>query len=188
MPPNRDSVSATETAEAEATLETTIIHPDSSTSRGASFEFGLKAFEQQLFIRPGDFANFANFEFVGVNSSTVSLFNSFKDNGDQFNPRFSLNSVSTNVKLGTLEPGDTVSYVYQLTAEGTTHGGEHGFVAFLGDPFGADVISGNLVPTIEALPTAGVPEPSTWAMMVLGFAGLAFAGWRRAAKRGAALA
>lgn len=30
------------------------------------------------------------------------------------------------------------------------------------------------------------PEPSTWAMMVLGFAGLAFAGWRRAAKRGAA--
>lgn len=33
-----------------------------------------------------------------------------------------------------------------------------------------------------------VPEPSTWAMMVLGFAGLAFAGWRRAAKRGAALA
>jgi PEP-CTERM motif len=33
-----------------------------------------------------------------------------------------------------------------------------------------------------------VPEPSTWAMMVLGFAGLAFAGVRRAAKRGAALA
>ena len=33
-----------------------------------------------------------------------------------------------------------------------------------------------------------VPEPSTWAMMAVGFAGLAFAGWRRAAKRGAALA
>ena len=44
-----------------------------------------------------------------------------------------------NIKLGTLEPGDTVSYVYQLTAEGTTHGGEQGFVAFLGDPFGEDV-------------------------------------------------
>jgi uncharacterized membrane protein len=26
----------------------------------------------------------------------------------------------------------------------------------------------------------GVPEPSTWAMMLLGFAGLAFAGYRRA--------
>ena len=33
-----------------------------------------------------------------------------------------------------------------------------------------------------------VPEPSTWAMMALGFAGLAFAGWRQASKRGAALA
>lgn len=33
-----------------------------------------------------------------------------------------------------------------------------------------------------------VPEPATWAMMILGFAGLAFAGWRRAAKRDAVLA
>jgi hypothetical protein len=33
-----------------------------------------------------------------------------------------------------------------------------------------------------------VPEPSTWAMMALGFVGLAFAGWRRAAKREAVLA
>ena len=37
--------------------------------------------------------------------------------------------------------------------------------------------------------TAGtVPEPSTWAMLLLGFAGLGFAGWRRAAKREAELA
>jgi hypothetical protein len=27
--------------------------------------------------------------------------------------------------------------------------------------------------------TANVPEPSTWAMMLLGFAGLGFAGYRR---------
>jgi hypothetical protein len=31
-------------------------------------------------------------------------------------------------------------------------------------------------------PTPGVPEPSTWAMMLLGFAGLGFAGFRRASK------
>lgn len=30
-----------------------------------------------------------------------------------------------------------------------------------------------------------VPEPSTWALMLLGFAGLGFAGWRRAAARAA---
>ena len=33
-----------------------------------------------------------------------------------------------------------------------------------------------------------VPEPTTWAMMLLGFAGLAYASWRRGAKREAALA
>jgi hypothetical protein len=31
-------------------------------------------------------------------------------------------------------------------------------------------------------PTPGVPEPSTWAMMLIGFAGLGFAGFRRASK------
>jgi hypothetical protein len=183
VPPFRDSFSATESAQAEATLAAIITHPDSTISPGTSFEFGLRAFEHQLVSGPGSFPNFADVGFLGANKTTVSLFDSFKDNGDRFNPRFSLDSVSTNVKIGTLEPGDTVSYVYKLTAEGTTHGGEQGFVAFLGDPFGLDVISGNLVPAIEALPAAGVPEPSTWAMMVLGFVGLAFAGWRRAAKR-----
>src|SRR5262249_49601449 len=129
VPPNRDSFSATETAEARATLEATIIHPDSSTSHGASFEFGLRTFERQLVIRPGDFANFADVQFLGINNSTLSLFDSFKDNGDRFNPRFSLDSVFANIKLGELQPGDTVSYTYQLTAVGTTHGAEQGYVA-----------------------------------------------------------
>jgi hypothetical protein len=35
---------------------------------------------------------------------------------------------------------------------------------------------------------AGVPEPSTWAMILLGFAGLAFAGYRRANRPTATLA
>jgi hypothetical protein len=30
--------------------------------------------------------------------------------------------------------------------------------------------------------TPGVPEPSTWAMMLLGFAGLGFLGYRQTAK------
>ncbi len=33
--------------------------------------------------------------------------------------------------------------------------------------------------------TATVPEPSTWAMMMLGFAGLGFAGYRRSRKAAA---
>ena len=162
VPPDRSSFSATETAEAKATLTTTIIHPDTTTSPGGSFEFGLRAFETQLFGSQGDFKNFAQFQALGVNKSTVGLFDSFKDNGDDFNPRFSLDSVTTNVTLGTLQPGDTVSYTYQLTAQGTTNGGEQGFVAFLGDPFGLDVTSGNLI-----LSTASVPEPATWLISVI---------------------
>jgi apolipoprotein N-acyltransferase len=37
-----------------------------------------------------------------------------------------------------------------------------------------------------ALPTAAVPEPSTWAMLFAGFAGLAFLGWGRTRKVAAA--
>ena len=163
VPPNRDSVSATETAEAKATLETTITHADSSTSPGRSFEFGLRTFERQLVLGPGVFENFADVGFLGANNSTVSLFNSFKDNGDPFNPRFSLDSVSTDIKLGTLQPGDTVSYIYKLAAQGTTHGSEQGYVAFLGDPFGLDVTSGNLI-----LSATAVPEPAPWMLTMVG--------------------
>src|SRR5262249_27301212 len=174
---------ATETAEAKATLEATIIHPDLSTSRGASFEFGLRTFERQLILGPGHFENFADVGFLGANNNTVDLFQSFKDNGDPFNPRFTVNSVTANVKLGTLEPGDTVSYVYKLTAEGTTHGAEQGFMAFLGDPFGVTVVAGNLVLSTDGLPGTSVPEPATWLMMVVGLGAVAGLGRRRSGRR-----
>jgi hypothetical protein len=35
-----------------------------------------------------------------------------------------------------------------------------------------------------SLPGSGVPEPSTWAMMALGFAGLGYAAFRRSSKKG----
>jgi PEP-CTERM motif len=48
---------------------------------------------------------------------------------------------------------------------------------------GTDIVGGTPAPTFNAafsLNGSVVPEPSTWAMMLLGFAGLGFAGYRRA--------
>lgn len=163
--PNRDSINAQETADARATLETTIIHANGSTTPERSFEYGLRAFEQQVPLGPGIFENFADVDFIGASNA---LFSSFQFKGDQFNPRFTVSDVSTDVKLGDLEPGDTVRYIYKLTAQGTTAGGERGYVAFLGDPFGLQATGGNLV-----LTTAAVPEPSTWVLCALGLAGVA---------------
>jgi PEP-CTERM motif len=45
-----------------------------------------------------------------------------------------------------------------------------------------NVTGANLVRGPYQTFVAGAPEPSTWAMMLVGFAGLGFAGWRKAAK------
>jgi hypothetical protein len=51
--------------------------------------------------------------------------------------------------------------------------------------------AGTLTPGTETAVfsfTNAVPEPSTWAMMLLGFAGLGFVGYRQAKKKGASFA
>ncbi len=53
-----------------------------------------------------------------------------------------------------------------------------GDALFLGGAAGATTLSDLYLP--GAIPN-GVPEPSTWAMMLMGFAGLAAAGYRRKA-------
>ena len=43
-----------------------------------------------------------------------------------------------------------------------------------------------VVTLVSSVTTRAVPEPSTWAMMLIGFAGLGFAGYKRARGRRAA--
>jgi PEP-CTERM motif len=181
VPPNLTHPSATETASAIAMVTSVITHPDGTFSRGADFEFGLKAFELQAPLGPSNFANAGVIDFVDVGTGfpTVDLFKTLRDNfvaGEHnFTPQWTIDSVSTSVKLGTLKTGDIVSYVYTLSAQGTTRGGEQGYDAFLGDPFGVDIVSGNLVPEV----TLSVPEPETALLLLAGLCGL---GWRRRAR------
>jgi hypothetical protein len=56
---------------------------------------------------------------------------------------------------------------------------------------GQDIVGGDPFPTFNAAFSVSgnvVPEPSTWAMMLLGFVGLGFAGYRHARRAGAASA
>lgn len=176
IPPNRDNPSFTETAQATARVDTVITHLDGTFSQGGSFEFGLREFETQL---PDDFRgnllNFADLDLIGTDSP---LFASLHEDFDfpQSRVRWRIDSISTDVDLGLLHTGDTLAYVYTLTAEGTTHGFERGYDAFLGDPFGVDVVTNNLSATVTL---ADVPEASTCALMLLGLAGLFGWRWRR---------
>ena len=47
---------------------------------------------------------------------------------------------------------------------------------------GTDIVGAGAFNAAFSLTGSTVPEPSTWAMMLLGFAGLGFAAYRRASK------
>ena len=92
--------------------------------------------------------------------------------------KWGIDSVSTDVDLGLLHTGDTLAYILYAHRGGTTQGFERGYDAFLGDPFGVDVVDGNLSVTVAP---AAAPEPSTSALTLLGITGLLV--WRRRAHR-----
>jgi hypothetical protein len=177
IPPNRDNPSFTETAQAVANVDTVITHPDGTCSGGGSFEFGLRELETQIPNPAGGLLNFGDMELIGTDGP---LFASLHEDFDfpQSRVRWRIDPVSTDVDLGLLRTGDTLAYIYTLTAEGTTPGFERGYDAFLGDPFGVDVVGRNLSVTVAP---AAAPEPSTSALTLLGITG--FLVWRRRAHR-----
>ena len=173
VPPRRTGISDTETAVAGAILTSQITHPDLTISRGGGLEVGLNLGEVQ-FPSGSDILNVAQLETLGQTGmfGKAPVFS-----GDDFDPVYTLDSISTTVHLGTMHTGDILSFVYTLDAFGTTHGFERGYFAFIGDPFGVDVIGDNL--QIEVTPAAtDTPEASTSWLMALGLT-FVFLGRRR---------
>ena len=183
VPPRRTGLSNTETAEADARVDMVITHPDGSMLQGI-FEFGIREFEKQIPSGP-DLLNIADKKIL-EHPNPLFFTPVLHFNGDDFNPSYTLNPVSFDLDLGVIQPGDTMSWVYTLTAEGTTHGFEQGYFAFLGDPFGGESTSGSLVERtspsgsgnpIEIVSPSPVPEPGTSSLMLLGAAGLLVSRW-----------
>ena len=154
-------------------MDSVITHPDGSMVQGL-FEFGLREFETQV-PSGKDLLNLADKQIL-EHPNPLVFTPTLRFNGDDFNPSYTLDPVALDLDLGVIQPGDTMSWVYTLTAQGTTHGFERGYFAFLGDPFGGEVVTGNLIETIGA--SAEAPEANTSALILLGFAGLLMRHWR----------
>ena len=122
--------------------------------------------ESSLVFDPGNSVSIDGtkivFDFLnGANPST--LFKSGAFNLDAFFAESDGSLFSNDFNLRSLFAGDT--FATNLRGFG---------IAGLGANGGVDLLE-----------TSGVPEPSTWAMMLLGFAGLGFVGYRKAQKKAA---
>ena len=128
-----------------------------------------------------------SFTGTGVTSYIINVIGDFTDpssthfNVDQEDALFNFEDATT-VNLGQwgasiLAPDAAVKITSGGNIEGSLFAKQ-----FLG---GGELHNNNLfngaLPT-TALVTAPVPEPSTWAMLIAGFAGLAYLGWRKARK------
>jgi PEP-CTERM motif len=123
----------------------------------------------------------------GVTSYIINVIGNFTDpssthfNVDQEDALFNFENAAT-VNLGQwgasiLAPDAAV----KITSGGNIEGSLFA-QSFLG---GGELHNNNLFN--GALPSAAAPEPSTWAMLIVGFAGLGILGWRKA-HRGALVA
>ena len=77
--------------------------------------------------------------------------------------------------------GLTAGGLYDLSGDQLYTGGE-------GDPTftpGVYTLANSLSESIDFVTLTAVPEPATWAMLLMGFAGLGWAGYRRAKRRAA---
>ena len=82
-------------------------------------------------------------------------------------------SVEYNIGATVNDPTEA-GYFNTLVANGFNYTDGHGIRALVPDPYGT---------TQEMIvQTAAVPEPSTWAMMILGFCGIGFMAYRRKSK------
>ena len=172
VPPNRDGYSNTETARATVQMSSLVTHADGTTSPGRGMSLQLSVQEYQAPVGPDVYANFA---YVSATGDWDPLWLDVADNDSLDNPEWANAPFGGNAVLGVVQSGDTVSWVYSLLATGTTLGHEHGFYAYIGDPFGLDVVGGNLV-----VSTSPVPEPQSWLLLACG---LAMVGWRQRASR-----
>ncbi len=135
-----------------------------------------------------------SFAGAGVTSYVINVIGNFTDpssthfNVDQQDALFNFENATT-VNLGQWGASILAPDAALKIASGGNIEGSVFAASFLG---GGELHNNNLfngvLPSAAVTATAPVPEPSTWAMLIAGFAGLAFLGWRKTRKGAAAAA
>lgn len=167
VPPFRTAITNTEEAEATASVVVVTKHLDGSTSSALVFDYGLVMQETQVPLGPGQFANTAVATLLGA-AAGQAVQSGENASGSK---TVGLPAFDTDLALGSLLPGESLQYNYVLQVSGSTKGFERGYHAFIGDPFGVNLVSGNLATTVTVV-NASVAEPAGWALLLLGLAPL----------------
>jgi len=122
--------------------------------------------ENDLLFDPGNSVSITSTEIVFdfLDASPLAFFKSGDFNLDAFFKTSNGSLFSSEFNLPSLFAGDTFATNMR------------GFdIAGFGGDGGVDLVQ-----------TSTIPEPSTWAMLLVGFGGLGYAGWRRGRRAAAA--
>lgn len=158
------------------TINLNYLFPDSSTVFGSS-SLSIASDPTSLSCSPGGLgvcSAFAENATFTVTSNSITL---AEDGGSSYTPAAFNGLQYSNLGFGSGITGFSLSTdLAGLTASD---------VSFTGSSieFNAQGLSFPDAYFVTLTLSSGVPEPSTWAMLVLGFAGLGFAGYRRAKAR-----
>jgi hypothetical protein len=156
-------------------------HSGQTLSGSVTFDFDTSAFTGALSLSDAAAANFSGFVYPyylpppGVYTTVRTLTGSLTLL-DGVITSWDLVGWQRQVNCGG-GPGCAAGSIF---AESTSNGDTYG--VFNNIPWADYTVSNNTVGTWVEVLTPAVPEPSTWAMMLLGFAGIGFMAYRRKSK------
>lgn len=133
-------------------------------------------------------ATSATFNIDGLTGTLAGSFNEAIVNNDPSSPRAAFGQAQSASPFFVAEALQSSAFeTYDLSTAFPLTGGTPEFITQI---FETGPLGGLLTPTLEfdsatsaSFEAVLVPEPSTWAMMLLGFAGLGFAGYSRTKAR-----
>jgi hypothetical protein len=152
-------------------------------STGAALQFTVTLAANDIFARSGSNDAFS-FNFSSANAAITGLPTNFTVDGPNKNSPFGNFTYGIRFNAGTDTPTSTLTF--SLADSGLLSASQFGLSTnpndthtFIAAYFAADILHNAVDPAVGATLAPAVPEPATWAMMLLGFAGIGFMAYGR---------